>query len=404
MRRSACAIVLLALTAPTTATVPPSTEPISADEPETIMTREALADRLAALESTNASLSTSYTVHEHYGVEASRLADLSERDQAWIANVIWTSHDHRRRLEIGKAYPGPFEEVRIVETWDGEGNARREVGVPGGRIDGGAPTNGNDSTVTLFHQSTGFWSVGGSGPLGALSEGVREGRVIEQSLDGERLTHVFSRNIKGRDVRFELTVDLTPVFRIVGFAWELPARHPDNNFASFRARLEFAVDSWMESDGMMLPHRAHRDLFLFSDVDLETGPLLAGRRTYERVDARRYVPDESTNELFHMRFDPGGWIYDTRINVAYRIGTNELVLDGTAYRTADLIWEHPGERLGEILASATIQVGPVNDAAVWVGRARSLFAGVGAMLAVLGVLLAVRIIQSRFHATAGAGS
>lgn len=406
MLRSACVILLLSITtitthvADVTADITPSKTSIPAT-PDHVISRADLADRLAELERDHASLSTSYEVIEHFGVEATKLADLSEKERAWIAQVQWTSHHDLRRLEVDKHYPGPFEEVRIVETWDGEGNARREVGLPGGRIDGGPPSHVNDTTATLFNVTTGYWTTGGSGPVSALSEGVREGRVLEQRLEGHRLTHVFERIIRGAPIKFELIVDLDPAFRLAGLAWELPAQHPDNNYEGFRARLAFMVDDWMTADGLTLPRRAHRDLFLFTERDLETGPLLAGRRTYERTSASRFEPDAARISPFEMRFEPGGWVYDTRINLAFRVGTNELVLDGAAYRTAEDLWTHPGERLAEVLANATLQVSPVVSSAAWNARMRSLLAGLGAAMAILIVLGALRLAQTWMHASAG---
>ncbi len=193
-----------------------------------------------------------------------------------------------------------------------------------------------------------------------LTELVANGHTLGQLSEGDILSYRFAQSkTLASSTQHIIHASLKPHFEMTGYTVELADSNANGNFAErVQTRASYQVLEWEEIGNLRLPKRARLDTLAPANVEKMEGPPWIWRAEYTRKSFQEITADDIKPDLFAVSQPVGTKVYDDRIKLSFEIGDTYLSLDGTLYMLKEPVMEHPGERLAEMIQSATPQRPP----------------------------------------------
>ncbi len=278
---------------------------------------------------------------------------LDPSSQINTVTLHWRSSKNEFALEETRMDAAMHEPMRLRHYWDGKGLYRQVVGEAGGSIGITRREAISDPCWLLFNHDFSDYVIATDRRPMSLSTAIMIGRPIEFVKNSESTTYRFELFDHPKAIMISIRVNMLPEPYLAGLTWEVPTRYPASNPTGIRAKCVYETEAVARFDGVLLPAKARRDLYVFEHQDSESGRRLVGRNYYVRQKAPNLSTPLITPHEPFVAFAAGGYIHDRRSRIAYQIGSKRIIVDGTVYRTRKIVGHHPEHDLADLLQDAT---------------------------------------------------
>lgn len=312
------------------------------------------AAEVAQMEARHASLETNYSCTSLGPRPIDQTGPWDE--ESWLERQLyrWLSHNNRLLLAFNVADPerrvlDQEAPPSVVVVWDGEAwyerlPLRRIV-----RVMRRPPTALEFDCLPMFNLCDGPTVAAGR----SLSDILATCDVLEQSIDGSQLRYLLAFD-EERLYEVQLIFDRQPQLRLLSLRYDIKVPAGETLAGNVKTRIHYHVGAWAEYDGMLLPKVAYRDGYAFDHPIYEARGIApqVSRTIFEREFARDRSNDPPSEGEFVPVFQSGDWVDDERANLRYKMGSDELSVDGFQYRLSDPIQEDPGPQLPRLIADS----------------------------------------------------
>lgn len=323
-----------------------------------------VAGMIDSISARHRSIDTTFSTHRHYLVPRDSLGELPDLHAVPVCESHWRTTESKMAIDERHISSESAGDIKVRYFWDGQGLYHQVSDDKGGSIGRSAREAISDASALLFNQRLDTYLTAADDHYGSLAEAIRIGSPTKYIETDEEVSYRFRLSEPADNVVIHIVLTKEPQLHLSRLTWEIAARHPQRNQSGFRARCEFVVDEVALFDGALFPIKAHRDLFLHTDTDNETGPLLVGRNTYRRESAS-VIPESTPMERdSYIQFEEGGFVSDRRSNIGYVQGGTRLVVNGVRYETPEPILAHPGYQLPDLIRQSVRLGAPTGHAAL----------------------------------------
>lgn len=271
-----------------------------------------------------------------------------------LGNKFYTERlDYKRSTATGV---GPTVQYRQQNLW--------AKGAWAHRVDGQQAVSfyAQPGPTDMHSQGFKFNLLQGRYPsaLGSLSELVRTGTVLKQTVDDDLLIlRIAADDASASLVQYTIRAQIKPAFVLLGYTIELSDSQTVEDFQRYVYMSQaYTVLEWEQVGDLRIPKVAVIESIGPADRLERDGRKLRSRAIYTRQSFREIAENDIDPELFTVPLPMGTGVYDDRIKLSFEIGNTYLSLDGTLFQLNEPVMEHPGDRLAEMIQNATPQHPP----------------------------------------------
>ncbi|MDZ4755637.1 MAG: hypothetical protein SGJ11_14210 [Phycisphaerae bacterium] len=202
------------------------------------------------------------------------------------------------------------------------------------QLDQYSPLNSSKPIAETLRTSTPISLVSNGSVMTYRFIAAANEKLAKQALEKDPLAKAWQQ---------EILVDTSDPPRVLGWSAEVPSTPPWTD--------RWVVETWQTLDGKPFPQRVRREVAPLSAEMTQVFPGDMQIQIVEITDLASIPADVATPHPVAE----GTRVVDSKLGFEFVAGSTDIVLKGRSLRLKEPLWEHPGDKLDELVRGGTVR-------------------------------------------------